>query len=209
MFWLFFAITAVAGYLLGNLNGAILISRLVMKEDVRTKGSGNAGLTNFHRTYGGLSTFLVLGIDVVKAVAASLLGTWLLGRFGYADLGRMLGGFCAVLGHMFPIAFQFRGGKGILSAATLAAMMDWRLFLALLVMFVVVVYFTKYVSLGSCLGAVLFVPAFFILYPGQWAIIAQAVVLAVLVLYKHRSNIRRLLKGEENKLSFHKKQKAD
>ena len=87
-------------------------------------------------------------------------------------------------------------------------MMDWRLFLALLVMFVIVVYFTKYVSLGSCLGAVLFVPAFFILYPGQWAIIAQAVVLAALVLYKHRSNIRRLLKGEENKLSFHKKQKS-
>lgn len=208
MFWLCFAITAVAGYLLGNLNGAILISRLVMKEDVRTKGSGNAGLTNFHRSYGGLSTFLVLGIDVAKAVAAALLGGWLLGRFGQADLGRMLGGTCTVLGHMFPVAFQFRGGKGILSAAALAAVMDWRLFLALLVLFIVVVYFTKYVSLGSCLGAVLFVPAFFLLYPGQWALIGQAILLAVLVLYKHRSNIRRLLKGEENKLSFQKKAKS-
>lgn len=208
MFWLCFAITAVAGYLLGNLNGAILISRLVMKEDVRTKGSGNAGLTNFHRSYGGLSTFLVLGIDVAKAVAAALLGGWLLGWFGQADLGRMLGGTCTVLGHMFPVAFQFRGGKGILSAAALAAVMDWRLFLALLVLFIVVVYFTKYVSLGSCLGAVLFVPAFFLLYPGQWALIGQAILLAVLVLYKHRSNIRRLLKGEENKLSFQKKAKS-
>lgn len=208
MFWLCFAITAVAGYLLGNLNGAILISRLVMKEDVRTKGSGNAGLTNFHRSYGGLSTFLVLGIDVAKAVAAALLGGWLLGRFGQVELGRMLGGSCAVLGHMFPVAFQFRGGKGILSAAALAAVMDWRLFLALLVVFIIVVYFTKYVSLGSCLGAVLFVPAFFLLYPGQWALIGQAILLAVLVLYKHRSNIRRLLKGEENKLSFQKKQRS-
>ena len=151
----------------------------------------------------------MLGIDVVKAVAASLLGAWLLGRFGHADLGRMLGGVCAVVGHMFPVAFQFRGGKGILSAAALAG--DDGL-AALSGAAGGVCHgggdLTKYVSLGSCLGAVLFVPAFFILYPGQWAIIAQAVVLAALVLYKHRSNIRRLLKGEENKLSFHKKQKS-
>lgn len=198
-------LAAVPGYLLGNLNGAILISKLVLREDVRTHGSGNAGLTNFHRSYGGALTLAVLAIDVIKAVAAALIGGAILDHFlGYVELGRMIGGSFAVIGHMFPVFFQFRGGKGVLSSAALAGVMDWRILLVILAVFLVAVILTRYVSLGSCLGAVAFVPAFVWRYPGQEEIIVLATVLALLALFMHRKNIQRLLNGTESKLSFHR-----
>lgn len=203
-FWGYLALVAVVGYLLGNLNGAILISKFILREDVRQHGSGNAGLTNFLRSYGGGLTLVVLAIDVIKAVAAALIGGWILGRFLNApELGKMVGGGFAVIGHMFPVFFQFRGGKGILSSAALAGVMDWRILAAILVVFLLAVILTRYVSLGSCLGAVAFTPAFAWCYPGQTELIVIAAILSVLALVMHRKNIQRLLNGTENKLSFH------
>lgn len=203
-FWGYIALVAVVGYLLGNLNGAILISKYILREDVRTHGSGNAGLTNFFRSYGGALTLVVLAIDVIKAVAAALIGGWIAGHFlGDPDLGRMVGGSFAVIGHMFPVFFQFRGGKGILSSAALAGVMDWRILLAIFVVFLVAVILTKYVSLGSCLGAIAFTPAFAWCYSGRTDLIVMAAVLSVLALVMHRKNIQRLLNGTESKLSFH------
>ena len=202
--WGYLALVALAGYVLGNFNGAILISKLVLREDVRTHGSGNAGLTNFFRSYGGFLTLAVLAIDVLKAVAAALLGGWLLGRFaGNPELGKMVGGSFAVIGHMFPVFFQFRGGKGVLSSAALAGAMDWRILTVILLVFLVAVVLTRYVSLGSCLGAVAFTPAFVWCYPGQWDLIVMALVLSLLALFMHRKNIQRLLSGTERRLSFH------
>lgn len=202
--WGYIALVAVAGYLLGNLNGAILISKLFLREDVREHGSGNAGLTNFFRSYGGGLTLCVLAIDVFKAVAAALLGGWLLGRaMGDPELGRMLGGFFAVIGHMFPVFFQFRGGKGILSSAALAGVMDWRILVIILAVFLLAVILTRYVSLGSCLGAVAYVPAFAWCFPGRADIILIATIMALAALFMHRKNIQRLLNGTESKLSFH------
>lgn len=203
-FWGYLALVAVVGYLLGNLNGAILISKFILREDVRQHGSGNAGLTNFLRSYGGGLTLVVLAIDVVKAVAAALIGGWILGHFLDApELGKMVGGSFAVIGHMFPVFFQFRGGKGILSSAALAGVMDWRILAVILVVFLLAVILTRYVSLGSCLGAVAFTPAFAWCYPGQTDLIVIAAILSVLALVMHRKNIQRLLNGTENKLSFH------
>ena len=202
-FWGYLALVAVVGYLLGNCNGAILISKWILREDVRTHGSGNAGLTNFFRSYGGGLTLVVLAIDVVKAVAAALIGGWILGHFlGEPELGKMVGGSFAVIGHMFPVFFQFRGGKGILSSAALAGVMDWRILMVILAVFLVAVVLTRYVSLGSCLGAVAFTPAFAWCYPGRLDLIVIAAVLSVLALVMHRKNIQRLLNGTENKLSF-------
>lgn len=204
MFWAMIILLMVVGYLLGNLNGAILVSKLLLKEDVRNHGSGNAGLTNFFRSYGGSTTLLVLVIDVLKAVAAALLGGWLLRQFNCVELGKMLGGTFAVLGHMFPVFFQFRGGKGILSSAALAGVMDWRVLLVILAVFIIAVVATRYVSLGSCLGAIAFTPAFAWCFPGNWIIILIAAILSIAALFMHRKNIRRLISGTENKLTFHR-----
>lgn len=203
MLWLSIVLLAIAGYLLGNLNGAILISRSFHKEDVREHGSGNAGLTNFFRSYGGASTLFVLAIDVLKTILASLLGGWLLGKFGYSDLGKMMGGAFSVLGHMFPVVFQFRGGKGILCCAALVGVMDWRALALVLAIFLVALVLTRYVSLGSCLGALFFTPALAWRFPGDWPVIGIALLLSAAALYMHRENIKRLLAGTENKFSFH------
>lgn len=196
MSWCLLA-TGLIGYLLGCMNGAIVISRLVKHEDVREKGSGNAGLTNFLRNYGGLTTFLVMFLDVGKVVLSCYFAKLLCPE--QADVAKMLAGVCAMLGHMFPVFFGFRGGKGILSGATLAAVMDWRIFLILLSVFLLAFILTKYVSLGSVLGAVGFGIGFVILYWEQPAIYVMALVIAALAIYMHRGNIQRLLHGEERK----------
>ena len=126
VFW--FAVCAVIGYLLGSFNGAILVSRWIRKEDIRSKGSGNAGLTNFYRNYGGADTLLVLLIDVGKTVAACFIGRAIMKAYDpvWFDEGAMLCGGMTVIGHMFPLWFGFKGGKGILTCGTLAAFIDWR-----------------------------------------------------------------------------------
>ena len=196
-----YLIIAVLAYLLGCCNGAIITSKLFLKEDVRTHGSGNAGLTNFQRSYGGWLTLVVVAVDVLKAVLACLLGTWLVGT----DSAMMLGGVCAMIGHMFPVFFGFRGGKGILTGAAVAVMVDWRVFLIILAVFVIAVALTRYVSLGSVLGAAVFSLGFLLLSWGDWATIVLAFLAGIGAIVMHRGNISRLIHGTERKLSFHSK----
>ena len=138
-------ITAVVAYFLCNFNGAIIVSKLIANEDVRTKGSGNAGLTNFTRNYGARASIFVILIDVGKAVAACLLGGLLLKGYGHYADGVALGGLFVILGHDFPVLLGFRGGKGILSGVTVALMMDWRIGLFVFGIFLVAYAITKYV----------------------------------------------------------------
>ncbi len=195
----------VLGYALGNCNGALLISKLMMHDDVRSHGSGNAGLTNFFRTYGGAQTLLVILIDAVKTVLACLIAAWLLGPYGAAVQGKMAAGVAVILGHSYPAVSQFRGGKGILCGAALAAMMDWRIFALILAVFILTVALTRYVSLGSILAAAAFGAAFLALFWGDWAVCALAVFAPLFVIVRHRTNIKRLLNHTESKLTFHKK----
>ena len=193
-------ITAVVAYLLGNLNGAIVVSRLVANEDVRTKGSGNAGLTNFTRNYGSSSSVFVIAIDMGKAVLACLLGAWLLGRYGHWEVGKALGGLFVILGHDFPALLGFRGGKGILSGVTVALMLDWRIGLFVFGIFLVAYLLTHYVSLGSVLSSGSF--GFFYAWVHRDGPIFPILVgffLSFLLVWMHRENIKRLLKGEERK----------
>ncbi|MBR6120366.1 MAG: glycerol-3-phosphate acyltransferase [Oscillospiraceae bacterium] len=219
VFW--FAVCALAGYLLGSFNGAILISRWFRGEDIRTKGSGNAGLTNFYRNYGGLDTLLVLLIDVGKTVLACFVGGWIIKAAGYAspdfrldwtDEAQMLCGGFSVIGHIFPLWFGFKGGKGILTCGTLAAFVDWRIIMTLLVVFIAVVLITRYVSLGSIIAAVVYPFLFWIRYPihqnvseGTVMMTILAFCLAGIAIYMHHGNIQRLRAGTERKFSFHKK----
>ena len=195
----------VLGYALGNLNGALLISKILIHDDVRTHGSGNAGLTNFFRTYGGFLSLLVIVIDVGKTVAACLIAQALLGPYGFAMEAKMVAGVAAILGHSYPAASQFKGGKGILSGAALAACLDWRVFAIIFSIFLLVGIFTRYVSLGSVLAGAAFSVAFYVLYWGNWVICGLAVFAGAFVIVRHRANIGRLIHHNESKLSFHKK----
>ena len=196
-------LTAVIAYLLGNLNGAVLISRAVAHEDVRTKGSGNAGLTNFTRNYGAHTSVFVILIDVGKAVAACLLGGLLLKGNGHYMDGVALGGLFVILGHDFPALLGFKGGKGILSGVTVALMLDWRIGLFVFGIFLLAYALTKYVSLGSVLSSGAFGPIYAVAHWGEgWFPIVVGFILSALLVWMHRGNIVRLIKGEERKTNL-------
>ncbi len=201
MIWRLIA-CAIMGYLFGTLNGAILISKLTKHEDVREKGSGNAGLTNFLRSYGGWSTLLVVFIDLGKMVAACLLSTLIYKTD--TDVAKMVAGTFVQIGHIFPIFFGLHGGKGILCSAALALVMDWRIFAIAFPLFVVVFVLTKLVSLGSIIAAGTFGALFVVFFPDKPIVWGLGVFMAALAIFMHRSNIVRLIKGEERKTHLHK-----
>ena len=199
------ALVCVLGYLLGGINGAILLSKLVEKDDVRRHGSGNAGFTNFFRNYGKRTSLLVILIDAAKAAVSCLLGGWLLGKYGFRTEGMLLGGLAATLGHDFPAFLGFRGGKGIVCGFATALVTDWRVGLILLAVFALVYVLTHYVSLGSVLCAVCFFVSFLLLYPGRPFVLILSGCLGALAVFLHRENIGRLLKGQERKTYFFKR----
>ncbi len=201
-------VTVLAGYLLGNLNGAVSMSVLLSNEDVRTKGSGNAGLTNFIRNFGAANAILVVLIDAGKAVVACLVGGLLLQSQGFYREGVVLGGTAVMLGHVFPALLGFRGGKGILSGAVIAFMADWRIGLIVLGVFALAYLFSGYVSLGSVLASVAFGVCFIVFWHGDIQVMLGGSFMAALAVYMHRSNIRRLLKGTESKTNLFGKGKA-
>ena len=200
VYWL---VAMVIAYFLGNINGALLISRTLLKDDVRSHGSGNAGLTNFFRTYGGVQSLLVIVIDVAKCVLACLIAGWLLPDWGLT--AKMAAGAVCILGHSYPALEGFRGGKGIMSGLAMALATDWRIALIILAVFVLLVATTKYVSLGSVLAATAFGVGYVVLHWGEWPVCIIGVATAAFVIFRHHQNIARLLKGTESKLSFHKK----
>lgn len=192
----------VAGYLLGSFSPAIWISKNRFGKDIRTEGSGNAGTTNMLRSHGKGAALCTLLGDLLKTVVACLIGYVCRGFEGAA-----LAGFFAVIGHIVPIYYHFKGGKGVLVAAAALLMLDPIVFLVVIAIFVIIVSFTKFVSLASIMSA-LFYPLIFVrLNAGRALGIAPALAVftAVLIVIMHRKNISRLMKGEESKLSFKKK----
>ena len=196
---------AVGSYFLGCFNGAVIVSKYILRNDIRSLGSGNSGLTNFHRTFGGGLTFVVILCDVLKAVLAVLLGSWL---FAWDPvLGKYYAALFCLLGHMFPCMFHFKGGKGILSGGTVALMIDWRIALVVWGGFLILTVLTRYVSLGSLWAGASFPFVSWYCYPNV-RIVLLAFLLGGLVVWKHRGNAERLLHGTERKLSFHKKKEG-
>ena len=199
-------ITALVCYFLGNHNGAICVS-LMLGDDVREHGSGNAGLTNFIRNYGANRAFLVIAIDVFKAILACHIGALVFGPLGYRLEGMTLGGVFVMLGHDFPALQGFRGGKGILSGWFIAFCIDWRVGALIGVVFFATYFLTHYVSLGSVLSAATFGIGFIIFHHDNLPVVLSGVFMAALTLYQHRSNIVRLVKGEERKTNLFQKGK--
>ena len=208
---LLIAATAVIAYFCGCFNGAVIVSKYILHDDVRTHGSGNAGLTNFYRTFGGPLTFVVILCDVLKAVAAISFSKLIAApiivvgseTIGFALAEYWAGLFC-LLGHMFPCMFHFKGGKGILSGGAIAIMIDWRIALVVWGGFLLLAVLTRYVSLGSCWAGASFPFATWFVYHDVFLTVFGA-CLGCLILYMHRGNIQRLLSGTENKFSLHHK----
>jgi len=198
--WYSIVITVLTAYLLGNLNGSVCISQIVAHEDVRSRGSGNAGLTNFFRSYGSWSTLLVLLIDAGKTVLGCLVGGLILKPHGYGSEGAMLGAVAVSLGHDFPALLGFKGGKGIVCGLAVAIVLDWRIALIILGVFVIVFAITRYVSLGSVLAATAFGISFAVRHYDNLYVMLGGVFLAALAIFMHRGNILRLIRGTEKKV---------
>lgn len=206
-----FLIVAVIAYLCGCFNGAVIVSKYILHNDVRNHGSGNAGMTNFHRVFGGPLTFVVILTDVLKAVIAVLVGMWLFGAYGGSELvtlGKYWAGTFCLLGHMFPCMFKFKGGKGILSGGTIAIMIDWRVALVVWGGFLILAVLTRWISLGSCWAGLSFPFVTWFVFRDLFCT-ALAVVCGVLILWKHRGNMKRILNGTESKFSLHHKKEAE
>ena len=200
--WLALTLSALLGYLFGSFNGAILISRLVKHEDVRTHGSGNAGLTNFLRSYGGAVTLIVVLIDFGKTVAACLLATLFLPRDPL--LAKIVAGAGVQLGHVFPVFFGFHGGKGILCGAAIALVTDWRVFAIAMPVFILLFFATRLVSLASLTAVACFGVLYAVFYPVRPEIWIITICEAAFAFVMHRGNIVRLLHGQERKTYFHR-----
>ena len=200
--WFNIIITIFTAYLLGNLNGAVMISHLIAGEDVRTHGSGNAGLTNFIRNYGAASSLLVIATDVGKAYLACMVGGRLLAPYGYEVTGRALGALCVILGHDFPALLGFKGGKGILSGWFIAWVIDWRIGLLIAIVFFTAYLLTQYVSLGSILAAATFGVGFVIFHHDNVFVMLGGIFMGLLTVFMHRGNLMRLFRGEETKTNL-------
>ena len=187
-------LAAVIAYLLGSISGAIVSSKVGHKEDIRNYGSGNAGMTNALRTYGIRHAVVVAAMDIFKTIVAILIAKWLVGW----HWGFVIGSLFAITGHLFPVYYGFKGGKGVLCGLASLLMVDWRIGLLVVAVFAVVVAICKRVSLGSicaCASAPLW--CLLLGVPGLHTV--YVLLAASWLIWCHRSNIKRLLKGEEPK----------
>ena len=207
---------AIIAYLIGSVNFSVIISKKMAGFDVREKGSGNAGSTNVLRTVGKKAAVLTLICDILKGVISILIAIFIgsIVKGVNKELLVQIAGIAVVLGHTFPIFFGFKGGKGVATSLGVILMSNWQIGLICLVFALVLMALTRMVSLGSCGAAVLF-PVLTLFMNENYTVLTDrksgktyfiySIILAIIVLYNHRSNIKRILNGTENKLSFGKK----
>ena len=211
-----YIIIAVVAYLIGSVNFSIIISKKMAGFDVREKGSGNAGTTNMLRSVGKKAAAITLICDILKGVISIGLAI-IIGNIAKninRELLVQIAGIAVVIGHTFPIYFGFKGGKGVATSLGVLLMSNWQIGLICLVFAIILMALTRMVSLGSCAAAVLF-PVLTLFINQHYTVLTEgkngatylvySIILAVIVLYNHRSNIKRILNGTENKLSFKKK----
>ena len=201
------AIVAIIAYLIGSINFSVILSKKMAGFDLRDKGSGNAGTTNVLRTVGKKAAIITLICDILKGVVAILIAI-LANKLVEGSNGALLvqfAGVAVILGHTFPIFFKFKGGKGVATSLGVLIMSNWQIGLICLVFALILIALTQMVSVGSIAAAILypvltlFIPQNYII-PGNYLI--YSVLLAVIIVFNHRENVKRLLKGTENKISF-------
>ena len=220
----------VIGYLLGSISFSIIFTRIFDKKDIRTMGSGNAGFTNVLRSVGKLPSVLTFVCDFAKGLLAVYLSMLIFDAAGAPFIVRQCGiyltGLACILGHVFPVFFRFKGGKGVLTSAALVLVIDWRIFLIAIGIFLIVFAVSKIISLASISAAAsLPVGTFLVTYFADYrrslmysysvlhdyslayvlVTTAFALILAILVVGKHHANIKRILRGEEKKITAKKR----
>ncbi len=214
LFILGIVLCVVVPYLLGSLNFAVIISKQRYKDDVRTHGSGNAGATNMLRTHGKSAAILTLLGDLLKAVVSVVFALFIMPGDGFAYIA----GLCCMLGHAFPLYYNFKGGKGVVVAAGTMLVLNPVVFLICIVIWLIIIMLTKYVSLAAIVAAVLFPLLNFFLYVKDYFMVDGvdvvpysfliktifSVIMGVLIVWLHRANIVRLMRGEENKIGAKK-----
>ncbi len=210
-----YIIIAIIAYLIGSINFSVIISKKVAGFDVREKGSGNAGTTNMLRSVGKKAAIVTLLLDILKGVV-SIVVAIILGLLipnVNRELLVQIAGIAVVLGHTFPIFFKFKGGKGVATSLGIVLLTNWQIGLICLVFAITLIALTKMVSLGAVMVAILF-PILTIFINSNYTVLTEgkigmsyliyAIILAVIVLFNHRENIKRILAGKENKISFNK-----
>ena len=221
--WVALLIAAIVAYLLGSVNWAILITRWFVHKDIRTFGSGNAGATNVLRSQGTVPALLTAVGDLAKSILATWLGGWLLANVHVADaalnvnvdtlalIGQYIAGFACIIGHVLPIFYCFRGGKGVLATLGMFLVADWRVALLCLTLFVAIVAVCRLVSLGSVI-AIGYGPLLILIFhvwvdkmslPMVAFTTAMTVAVAVVIVVKHADNIKRLVAGTERRIGKH------
>ena len=194
---------AFLAYLIGSINSSIIVGRLWKNVDVRKLGSGNAGATNILRTLGKAPAVLVIIGDALKGVIAVILGSFFIGD--QPELGAMIGGIAAVAGHNWPVFFQFKGGKGILTSAAVILMVAPNIGIFVVIISILIIAITRYVSLGSMMGSILFPVFVLVMETKNTNLLIFSIALAVLAIYRHRENLKRLLNGTESKIESKRK----
>lgn len=229
--WWMILLAAVVAYLLGSINTAVLVTKIVTKgkSDIRHMGSGNAGFTNVLRCVGKVPAVVTIVCDALKCVIAVLIGGFIFSYTAHLlgsqdailaseliNFGKYIAGVFCILGHSYPVYFHFKGGKGVVTAAALIATEDWRVFLCIIATFLIVFIFTKIISISSIISAVLYAPYTFVMtfifdyqngYSLAYVIMSTvaALIIGVFVIVKHKENIGRLMRGEEKKITDKKK----
>ncbi len=221
--WVMIALTVLISYLIGSVNFSIILSRAVSGKDIRQSGSGNAGATNMLRTHGVGMGVLTLLLDVSKGVAAVLIARLILTvsqRLSpdlynalFASALTYLAGLFVILGHSFPVFFAFKGGKGVATALGVVMMLNWKAGLVVLIIALIIMAVTRYVSLGSILAAALFVilDISYMFFTNSWSIaqIICVILMGAVIILRHHANIKRLMSGTENKLGAKKTEKEN
>ena len=207
-----YIIIAIIAHLIGSINFSVIISKRMAGFDVREKGSGNAGTTNMLRSIGVKAAVITLLCDILKGVVVILIAI-LIGNIvdGLDDaLLVQLAGIFVIIGHTFPIFFGFKGGKGIATSLGVLLMINWQIGLICLVFALILMAITRMVSVGSIAAAILFpvlvvfIGQNYIVPVNNWSYLIFSIIIAILVLFNHRENLKRIFTGKENKISFKK-----
>ena len=206
-----YIIMGLIAYAIGSVNFSVILSKKMAGFDVREKGSGNAGTTNMLRSVGKKAAAVTLICDILKGIVAIIIAIVLGNIFNVENKSLLvqIAGIAVVVGHTFPIFFQFKGGKGVATSLGILLMSNWQIGLICLVFALVLMVLTRMVSVGSCAAAVLFpiltlfIKDNYIVSEGNSYLI-YSIILAVIVLFNHRANIKRILNGTENRISFKK-----
>ena len=200
-----YILAAVCGYFIAGMNPAIVLSKAIYHKDIRECGSGNPGFTNFKRTFGNQWAWWVLILDLSKAAVVVGLFAWLLSRQGVDfQLGAAYTGMFCMLGHVFPIQFKFKGGKGFLVCLSTMYVIDWRVGMIATGIMVVLLLITKYMSLSTTI-AMLLCPILLVLFGASIPVVLMASFCTVFMAVRHKNNFIRLIQGKESKFSLKEK----